>query len=117
MPEGQQEELDWSQALDQVANTISTHERHLRNHAQTISALTERVDQLTTTVTGLMSTMEKTRQYASTTDRHLVEACSNIMQRFETKDEVLNQSQLVQAKLDSLSQATPALINTRFRNS
>ena len=30
-PAGQQEELDWAQALDRVSNTISTTERAVRN--------------------------------------------------------------------------------------
>ena len=87
VPAGQQEELDWAQALDRVSNTTSTSERHVRNHAQGLSALEEKVNQLVLTVDGAMNTIAETASRAIATERHLGEACNNIMARYRTNAE------------------------------
>ena len=42
MPAGHEEARDWAAALDRVANSMATHERHQRSVAQAMRAQQER---------------------------------------------------------------------------
>ena len=75
MPAGPEEARDWAAALDRVANSMATHERHQRSVAQGIAAQQERVAVLELKLEEAVAYSELTRSY-------LTEACGNMQSRF-----------------------------------
>ena len=114
VPAGQQEEMDWAAALDRVANTISTNERHLRNHAQAIALIEGKLNQVITQATEVVETIPVIQQKVNDCERHLGEACSNIMDRYELKIEAIHERGAFTARLDTLALELRALMNAHM---
>ena len=113
-PAGQQEELDWAQALDRVANTISTTERAVRNQAHGIAALEAKVVELYSKLDVVTNVVTETTIKANLTERHFLEACVNIQDRYKTKAEAEGETRAILTKLDGLASELQGLLNAQM---
>ena len=103
LPVGPQEAADWAQALDTVISRIVTVERTVREQAQFISSVKDRVDSI------FGQTQLLTKQ-ANSTERNLTEACANIVDRYTPKAEhadeinsIANNFGAINARLEALN--------------
>ena len=67
--------LDYTEALDRVANSMGTHERHQRSMAQAMAEQAERV-------AVLERKLEEATAYGELTRAYLSEACGNMITKF-----------------------------------
>ena len=75
IPAGPEQTRDWAAALDRVANSMVTHERHQRSVAQATAAEQERV-------AVLELKLEEAVAYGELTRTYLSEACESMPTKF-----------------------------------
>ena len=81
MPAGPEEARDWAAALDRVADSMATHERHQRSVAQAMAAQRERVAVLELKLEEAVAYSELIRSY-------LTEACGNMQTRLDEVEDL-----------------------------
>ena len=80
LPVGRQEAADWAAALDIVVNRLVTVERSVREQAQCVASVKDRLD-------GTFGQVQELTHQTTTLDKNFREACSNIEARYTLKSE------------------------------
>ena len=78
-PTGPEEARDWSHALDQLSNNVQTLERVSRAQAHALATAESHIVELTQKLTAV-------EQKANTTELHLGQACTKIVEQYCTTD-------------------------------
>ena len=123
-PAGQQERLDWLDAMNNTKNAVDTVERQQRKAAQELATTEARVQELNTRLLklenlGLESRMQSVEervavvsQKADKTFNNLCEACRNIVGTYVTIENNKDLEHMLDAKIDSVTVAMQALMST-----
>ena len=123
-PAGQQERLDWLDAMNNTKNAVDTVERQQRKAAQDLATTEARVQELNTRLLklenlGLESRMKsveervaEVNQKADKTFNSLCEACRNIVGTYVTIENNKDLEHMLDAKVDSVTVAVQALMST-----
>ena len=103
-PAGPEEHLDWLEALDNLRNKYDTMERNQIRTAEVIARLDTRVTELHDRTNGLANTAERS-------ERHLCEACENILSRYSTAAEVSTLTTVLENRVDVIDRLLETLVN------
>ena len=95
MPSGPEDTQYWNDALDRVADNMTTHERHQRTVAQAMAAYQERLAVLELKLEEAVAYGEKRRSYLS-------EACGNMLTKFVKVEDMTQRDETHREDMSSL---------------
>ena len=91
-------------AIDRLEVAVAALDAASRNHAHTISGIDARLVELHNRVNDQSANVTDTELRARQTETHLAEACSNILQRFQTKLQHGESNDMINARIESIGQ-------------
>lgn len=103
---GPQETADWLAALDASLKRIDTLERYVRGHASIIADLETRLVETNNRVNVQTDLLQRVHDANNGTQNNLGEACTNIIDRFESQDA----ARALAAKVDVIHSELQALM-------
>ena len=83
-PAGPMERQEWMDALEDVKTRISAVELQQRNYAGRSNSIQSDVAEIANKVTYQEKLITDVTDKAATTEKHLIETCDNIVQKFAT---------------------------------
>ena len=101
-PVGPQEELDWMQALADERNRVETLERKLTTQAGHASTIEAKLNLVITQVQSLTDDMNTVKPKVEKTEQNLLDACSNIVDRYVLESTHHEAVTLLQSQLDAM---------------
>lgn len=91
-------------AIDRLEVAVAALDAASRNHAHTISGIDARLVELHNRENDQSANVTDTELRARQTETHLAEACSNILQRFQTKLQHSENNDMVNARIAPIGQ-------------